>query len=157
MIKVQQLMTRDVHTCRPEDSLEAAASLLWEHDVGSAPVVSDQGRLVGMITDRDICMHAFFRNHPLSDLRVADAMARRVHSVRADDWVSRAEALMRDAQVRRLPVVDGAEIVVGIITQNDLLREAVGEWRTGRRDITSDDVVSTLNAIGRPHSRAAAS
>jgi CBS-domain-containing membrane protein len=95
-------------------------------------------------------MNALFRHRPLAGLRVEDAMAKRVHSVGPDDWMSTAETRMRDAQVRRLPVVDGAGNVVGIVTQNDLLREVVREWSMGRRDISSEDVLATLDAVGRP-------
>ena len=64
-MRVEQLMSRPVHCCRPEDTLACAAQLMWDHDCGCVPVVAADGTgLAGIITDRDICMCAYFQNKP---------------------------------------------------------------------------------------------
>lgn len=140
---VGHLMTRDPKTCAPDDSLDVAARLLWDHDVGVVPVVLD-GRTVGVITDRDVCMAAYTQGRTLRELPVYLAMSKDVHVVRPDDDVVDALRLMRERQVRRLPVVDERGALRGILSATDLLLEAsVG-------DLAAQDVVDALADIGRP-------
>jgi CBS domain-containing protein len=149
-MRVEQLMTKQVHICRPEDSLERAAQLMWDYDCGSLPVISGDGapKAVGMITDRDIAMCAMFHPKPLRELPVSEAMARNVRVCRPADSVEDAESVMRDAQVRRLPVVDSNERIVGMISLADLAREATRECAPGAsKEITETQVGDTLAAI----------
>ena len=69
-MKVEQVMNRNVKTCRSSDSLDRAAQLMWENDCGCVPIVDDEGRGVGMVTDRDVCMAAYTQGGPLTHLRV---------------------------------------------------------------------------------------
>jgi CBS domain-containing protein len=152
-MKVEQLMTRTVKACSPDDTLNRAAQLMWEGDCGCLPVVSTDGdgRVIGVITDRDICMAAYTQGRRLSEIPVASAMAREVIACRPSDGVSQAEALMRDHQVRRLPVVDGAGRLVGILSLNDIAREAQREATgAGRKEVTQADVAETLAQVCRP-------
>lgn len=150
-MKVEQLMRRTVETCRPGDSLNRAAQLMWEHDCGSVPVVDDDGRAIGIVTDRDVCMAAYTQGGALAALPVASAMARSLHTCRPGDTIGEAERIMRLAQVRRLPVVDVENRVVGILSLGDLAAEATREL-TGRRrrTVRSDVVGETLGAICTP-------
>ena len=102
---VGDLMTRDVKTCGCQDGLDVAARLMWANDCGSVPVVDENGRIVGMLTDRDICMAALTQGGPLTHLCVANAMANVVYSCLPEDSLATAEDLMRDHQIRRLPVM----------------------------------------------------
>jgi CBS domain-containing protein len=151
-MKVEQLMTRSVRTCRPSDSLGDAAQLLWDADCGCLPVVSDDGSkcVVGMITDRDICMASHFRGLPPRQIRVSEAMATAVRSVKASEQLADAEAIMADAQVRRLPVVDDDQQLVGLLSLADLAREADRRRRSKRPPITEAEVGDTLTAICGP-------
>ena len=69
-MKVEQIMNREVKTCRPQDSLNRAAQIMWDEPCGAVPVVDDQHRPVGFLTDRDICMAAYTQGKPLEQLRV---------------------------------------------------------------------------------------
>lgn len=120
---VRSIMTDAVVTCSPDEPLNAAARHMWEHDCGAVPVVAD-GKLVGIITDRDICMAAYTQGRPLSGIAIKDVMARHVHVCRPEDSLERAASLMADARVRRLPVVDGQHRLVGIISMADIARGA---------------------------------
>ena len=105
-MRVQDLMTKNVSCVRSSESLSAAARLMWDCDCGSLPVIDEASRVVGMITDRDICMAAYFQGVPLCSIRVADIMSRDPCTVAAETGLTDAERLMRERQVRRLPVVD---------------------------------------------------
>lgn len=155
-MRVEQLMTKQVRTCLPEDSLERAAQLMWDYDCGSLPVCSgdEPWKAVGMITDRDIAMCAMFHPKPLRELPVSEAMARNLRVCRPADSVEDAESVMRDAQLRRLPVVDSDGRIVGMISLADLAREAAREYPLGAsREITETQVGDTLAAICKAPTR----
>lgn len=153
-MKVEELMTRQVSFCRPDDSLERAARLMWEGDCGCVPVCAMDGanRVTGIITDRDICMSALFQNRPLSELAVSAAMAKQVVTCKPGDTLADAEKILRETRVRRLPVVDDQGALVGIISLADITREAARERKLGTRDVSDSEVRETLYAICRPAS-----
>ena len=115
---IEPFMSRRVHHCRPDHTLAYAASRMWDHDCGCLPVCVDDGgpRVIGMLTDRDICMAALFQGRPLGELKVADAMSRDIRVCELDDRPEDVELLMRETKIRRLPVTDGAGGLVGIAT-----------------------------------------
>ena len=100
-MKIENLMSRHVHTCTPADTLNAAANVMWEQDCGAVPVVDAAGRPVGLVTDRDVCMAAFFHGARLADLPVGEVMAKQLHTVRASAPIHDALELMRERQLRR--------------------------------------------------------
>ena len=138
-VKVRDVMTSLVHTCETGDSLDRAAHLLWEHDCGCLPVVDSEGRVRSMITDRDICMAAYTGGQPLNELRVEDSMSTHLVACGPDDDLAVAAQRMAENQVRRLPVVDEAGQVRGLLSVNDMAC-CVAQDRAGSR---SDDRVST--------------
>ena len=147
---VERTMTREVVTCRPEDSLERAARRLHRHDLGGLPVVDQAGRLEGMLTDRDICMAALQRGRALREIAVREAMTRDVVSLSPSQSLLFAAELMGQFQVRRLPVLDGGGRVLGILSLVDLARRAgCGEMRDGE-DVGLDDVTTALAQVGAP-------
>ena len=99
--QVQQVMTMSVYSCHVNDHLGTAAKLMWEHDCGVVPVVNDDGRAIGMLTDRDICMAAFTQGRVLTDLGVQQAMSQRLVVCHPEDSVDRAEELMSVLQCCR--------------------------------------------------------
>lgn len=119
-MRVRELMSSPVFTCQPEDSLESAARVMWEHDCGILPVVDPQGHVQATVTDRDICMGAYMRGARLSDVSVAGVMSRRALTCRPDDDLTVAARKMAEAQVRRMPVVDGAGRPRGVLSLNDI-------------------------------------
>lgn len=149
-MKVEQLMQRTVQTCRPDDTINRAVQLMWEHDCGCIPVVDDAARPVGMITDRDACMAAYTQGRPLAALPVHLAMAKQVRSCRPGDTLVEAESVMKAAQVRRLPVVDADGVLVGILSLNDLAQQILREAGTARRELAGDEVAGTLSAVSMP-------
>jgi CBS domain-containing protein len=118
--RARDVMTRDVLTCRPSDSVNRAAQLMWDANCGAVPVVEEQGKLVGLITDRDACMAAYTRGLPLSELRVADSMTTNLYTCRAEDSLRKVMDMMSTHQVRRVPVVDDDGRLIGIVALADV-------------------------------------
>ena len=121
-MKVNEVMTENVQTVRPDQRVQEAASFMLSADAGSIPV-AEGDRLVGMITDRDIAVRGIAKGHG-PDTPVRDLMSSDVICARLDDNIEDAAARMSEAQVRRLPVVDQDERLCGIVSLGDLSREA---------------------------------
>lgn len=153
-MNVEELMARPVVTIQTHESLNVAAQKMWDSDCGVLPVVGDDGRLVGILTDRDICMSAWSKGRPLDAILAEEAMSRQVYSIRPDQEIGRAEQLMAENQIRRVPVVDGGEKPIGILSMNDLAREGA---RSGSRlKDGAARAIKTLAAICQPRKRAKA-
>ena len=155
-MNVSDLMTREVQSCSADDSLQRAAQIMWERDCGAVPVVDGDGRVIGMITDRDICMAAYTRGQALWPIPVSAAMAKVVHGVRETDPLATAETLMQRVRVRRVPVVDADGRLKGMFSMNDLARHAHSSIGQKSNGLSGDSIVKTLAAISEPHSAAAA-
>ncbi len=151
-MKVKELMVREVRSVAADDSLAAAARIMWEHDCGCVPVVDQELHVVGMLTDRDICMAAYTQGVSLHQGRVSSAMSRRLFWCEPDDELAAAEKIMREVQVRRLPVIDREGHLVGILSLNDIARRAARE-RGGRapREVRESEVGALLAAVSAPH------
>ena len=149
IVRVGELMTRKVATCGPDDTLDRAAQLMWDNDCGCIPVcvLNDAVRPIGIITDRDVCMSALFHGSRLSQLRVRDAMSRSVWSCGPGNSIMEAERIMREAKIRRIPVVDANGALVGLISLADLAREADREQTSPTQTLTGDEVGVTLARI----------
>lgn len=124
-MKAKDWMSTTVYTCRPETSMNEAAYLMWEKDCGVLPVVDAGGRLVGIVTDRDLCMSACLRGAALKDLKVEQAMNRTVFTCGPEDTIEAVVRQMGDHQVRRIPVIDAERRVRGLLSVNDLVRHLV--------------------------------
>lgn len=154
-MKVGQIMTREVRVCTQSDSLNRAAQLMWDNDCGCVPVISanGDGSLIGMLTDRDICMAAYTEGKPLLEIPVATAMAKTVISCRPGDDIRRVEALMKKNQIRRIAVVDERGALQGIVSINDLACEAEHESAAKAGiEITEAEIGETLAAVCRHRS-----
>jgi len=153
-MKVAQLMSPGVQLCGPTDTLNRAAQIMWESDCGCVPIVDADGKAIGMLTDRDICMAAYTQGLPLAQIAVASAASRGVVAVGEQDSLDRAEHLMQKHQIRRLPVLDGEGRPVGILSMNDLARRA----RAGQREpeLSATAIARTLAAVGESARQATA-
>lgn len=148
-MKVANVMVRSVLTCELDHPLSCAAKIMWDCDCGSVAVVDAEGKVIGMVTDRDICMAAYTRDLPLSQMTVGSACSNGLVAVLASDSVEAAEQLMQVNRVRRLPVVDVNQRPIGMLSISDLVRSSRVDHRNG--DLAPDAVVATLAAIARPH------
>jgi CBS domain-containing protein len=119
MMRVKEVVTTDVEVVHPQSGLTQAAMTMRKLDVGVLPVVKD-GRLKGILTDRDITVRAVAESRDLSTTLVDDVMSRDVQSVQEDEDVKTAARVMAEHQVRRLPVVDRDGRLTGILSMADL-------------------------------------
>ncbi len=156
-LTVSDLMTRNAAAVSASSTLSDAAKLMWDNDCGVVPVVEDGGgRVIGVITDRDICMATWSRNLAPSALIARDAMSRDLVYCSGDDTLAAAETTMRTSQVRRLPVLDSESRLIGILSITDITR--VAGQRSGIRpgfDVSPEHVIDTLTTIANGQQLAA--
>lgn len=128
----EEIMTRNPKCCVPTDSAVRAARLMKIEDVGSLPVCSspESGRLVGILTDRDLCMEIVAEGRDPNQVRVETCMTREPVTCRTDEELETALDRMEANQIRRIPVVDRAGMLVGIIAQADVATRTNSPSRT---------------------------
>lgn len=146
-MKISQIMNRTVKSCRPDDRLSTAAGSMWDNDIGCLPVVDNDGAVVGVITDRDVCMAAYTQGSPLHVIAVASAMSHIVYSCLDSDSIISAEEVMRSHRVRRLPILDRDGLLTGILSLNDLAIEAERQQTKQARELSEREVAVTLAAV----------
>jgi CBS domain-containing protein len=158
-MKVEQLMTKRVATCASGDTLNEVARIMWECDCGIVPIVEEGAtpHVIGVVTDRDACMAAYTRGQPLWQIPVRDVMSTGVVSCRAGEDIHAAEQTMRHAQVHRLPVVDDADQILGVISLTDIACEAARELGARHQEVTALEIGETLVAIRKPRAIATVS
>ena len=130
---VKSIMKESPVTCSPADTLRRAAEILWQCDCGMVPVVEGDARLVGVLTDRDICMASFFRGEPVSSIDIGGTMSKSVITAKPDDSIDSVVHLMIEKQIRRVPIVEN-ERLVGVVSLADIARlvkatESVSAYR----------------------------
>ena len=140
-MKVRDLMTVNPKCCGPDTNLAEAIGSLWANDCGILPVI-EAGKLIGVVTDRDLSVAVGTRNCRPSDTTVRDVATRSVQTCAPDDDVDTAMAIMRRAQVRRLPVIEDGTLI-GILALNDIILAAA------HRDASVDSagVMNTMRAV----------
>ena len=141
MTTVADVMTRDVRTMTPDDSVVEAARCMDELNVGVIPVC-DGDKLVGMVTDRDIVVRGVAAQQgDLQSMKLADVMSSHVRCAHEGDDVDRVLSEMADAQIRRMPVVDQQQRLVGIVTLGDI---------AAKNPDDQEDVAMSLGDISTP-------
>ncbi|MEW6734078.1 MAG: CBS domain-containing protein [Acidobacteriota bacterium] len=121
MRKIEYVMTKNVTSCRPDNNLAEVGALLWEHNCGAMPVLDSEERVIGIITDRDICIALTTKNRLASNITVDEVMSKQIYTCSIEDGIEDAIEVMRNAKVRRIPVVDVDKKLKGIITLSDIL------------------------------------
>jgi CBS domain-containing protein len=143
-VKVQDVMTYDVQTCGPETNLSAAAMQMWKGDCGVLPVLAG-GKVVGMITDRDICIAAATKHRDPTNIRVKEVISGQVYGCSADTDIHEALKIMQQKQVRRLPIISAEDgRLCGILSIYDIALKAQDNRRA---ELSAQDVANTLKAI----------
>lgn len=139
---LSSVMTRNPTCVTENESLERVAKLMVECDCGAIPIVGDDNRLRGMITDRDIVVRSIAQGKNPADGKVRDVMTSEVWSARENDSLERVTQIMQEHQVRRVPVVNENNEVIGIVAQADVAQ-------TGR----DREVGETVERISEPEHR----
>ena len=146
-MKVRDLMCEDVRTCMPHESLSLAAQQMWDGDCGTLPVIDEERRVVGMITDRDICMALFLNGQTASAIAVRDVMSSKVHHCRPEDDIDHPLEIMRKQRVRRLPVVDEEGVLCAVLSINDLVLAAGDSTQTDAQQVSCSALLETLKGV----------
>lgn len=145
-MKVREVMTPEPKAIWLTESLADAAVMMWDNDCGVLPVIKDGSKVVGLITDRDICMATAIRQANPSGISVEEVMTGQVYSVKPEDEVSQALQMMQQHKIRRVPVVNAEGELEGILSMNDIVLKATDSKGKDAR-IGYADVVRTYQAI----------
>jgi CBS domain-containing protein len=147
-MKVKDIMINDIATCKPDSNLAVVAKLMWDRDCGVVPVTDDEGKPVGMITDRDISIAGATQNRLLSEIPVSAVKDGNAITCSGDLDVKEALKLMGISRVRRLPVVDDRGKVIGLLSMGDIVASAP---ETGDGAMSNElpyaDVINTLKSV----------
>jgi CBS domain-containing protein len=145
-VRAGELMTRHVMTVLPDDTVERAARMMGECNCGALPVVDDDGRLIGMVTDRDLTVRVTGRGKDSRRTRVDECMTNESFACHVNDSIKDCMRQMSRHQIRRLPIINDRYQVVGIVSQADLARHAGAYQGRGERRAMAD----VLCAISEP-------
>ncbi len=146
-MKVKDVMRWTVYSCGPGTNLAEAAKVMWDRDCGALPVVNGEGKVIGMITDRDICISLATKNRLASEVAVWESISGEVYTCSPDDDIQDALKTMEVKRVRRLPVINANGELQGVLSMNDIVLKAEGAkgWKTS--GLSYDDVIRTLKAV----------
>lgn len=156
-MKVKEIMTPDVKAIWLTESLADAAELMWKNDCGVLPVIKDGRKVIGLITDRDICMAAVMRDSKPSGVSIEEVMTGQVYCVNPEDDLDQALEIMQEHKVRRVPVVSAEGELEGILSMNDVVLHAEAAEDASTDGIGYGEVMKTFQAICRHPVPAAAS
>ncbi|HET6671667.1 MAG TPA: CBS domain-containing protein [Pyrinomonadaceae bacterium] len=146
-MKVKEIMTANPKACTLDDNLAEAARLMWEADCGIVPVVAEGGKVVGLITDRDICMAAMTKGRNESSIAIEDVISGKLFTCKSADDIHSALNTMRDNKVRRLPVVTADGKLAGMLSMNDVVLKAAEAAGKKAPELSYGDVVNTYKSI----------
>jgi CBS domain-containing protein len=148
-MRVEDVMSKNVYFCNPSMNLAEAVDMMWTDDCGALPVVNESGNVVGMITDRDICIALGTRAVNAGALRVGDVFVPRLFSCEPGDDIHKALATMTANKVRRLPVIDSRGTLQGIVSIDDMVLNAETIPKT-MGGLCCADVLMALKVICQP-------
>lgn len=142
---VNEIMKRPPATCTTNDTVTQAARIMHEHKCGFVPVVDSRGSVIGVVTDRDVCLVVGDKNRAMTHVSVQDAMSHPVFSCYVDDNVKVTLGTMARRHVRRLPVLDKRGRLQGILSIDDVIQAP-----SKRGSPTAEEIVTALRGITAP-------
>ncbi|HEY6902796.1 MAG TPA: CBS domain-containing protein [Candidatus Acidoferrales bacterium] len=149
-MRVQDVMMRTPVYCSPETNLGSAVQLLWDRDCGFLPIVDAKKRLIGVVTDRDLCVALGTRHQPAGRITVGEVASGKVYSCKEKDDIHAALQTMAEKRVRRLPVVNEEGVLQGILSMDNVVLHTESAGRGHTADLSDQDVVNTLRQIYGP-------
>lgn len=148
-MKVKEVMTCTPYTCRKEANLGEAIELMWKGDCGFLPTTDPDGRVCGVITDRDVCIAFGTRNKLAGEITAGEISSGRLFACSPEDEIHVALLTMREGKVRRLAVVDSDGKAVGVLSMDDVLLRAEPSGSGRIVELSTDEVVRSYRAINQ--------
>jgi CBS domain-containing protein len=157
MIKVREVMTMSPACCNSDTNLGAAAEIMWNSNCGFLPVLSPEQKVVGVLTDRDICIAMATRNRLPGEITAQQVSSGVIYSCKSEDDIITALAMMKEKGVRRLPVLEATGKLAGVLSVDDLVLLADSE---ARGSLSCELIVHSLkqlysSQLGKTQSKAA--
>lgn len=142
-MRAKHVMTKDPSSCVPSDSAQHAARIMRDQDAGIVPVIDNElsRKVVGVVTDRDLCMNIVAEGRPPHAVNVAECMTTKVVICSPNDSIDKATELMRDNLIRRVPVVNESGQLLGIVALADVVERA---------DVKTTQTHETLKSVSAP-------
>lgn len=146
---VKSVMHQGAKVCSIDSDLETIAATMWNEDSGAIPLVADNDRVVGLITDRDIAMAAALKHRPLWEISARELVeGKTCHFCHEDEDIHSVLKTMGSLQIRRMPVVNREQQIVGMISLKDLIDHTVSGHSEKTKDVlTSDEVLAMSRLI----------
>ena len=148
-MKVRDVMMGTPYFFQPETNLGSATELMWKANCGFLPVQAPDGEVIGVITDRDICIALGTRNRLAGDVAVGEVMSGKLYSCAPDDDIHMALQTMKEGKVRRLPVIAKNVSLVGVVSMDDILLRTEPTSLGRQPELSSDEVVRAYRAINQ--------
>jgi CBS domain-containing protein len=149
-MKVQDAMMGTPTYCSPETNLGSAIELLWERNCGILPIVDAKKKVIGVVTDRDLCVALGTRNRLPGQITVGEVATGEVHSCKGQDDIHTALQTMAKRRVRRLPVVSEDGVLEGILSMDNVVLHTESAGRGRKPELSDEDVVNALRQIYGP-------
>ncbi len=146
-MRVKEVMMGTPYYCQPETNLGSATELMWNANCGFLPVETADGKVTGVITDRDICVALGTRNRLPGDIVVGEVMTGKLYSCAPEDDIHQALQSMKEGRVRRLPVIAKNRSLAGVISMDDVLLRTEPMSLGREPELSSDEVVRAYRAI----------
>ena len=146
-MKVKEVMTQSAVCCRRDTNVGAAVELMWVRNCGMLPVVGPDEKLIGVVTDRDICIALGTRNRVAGELPIGEIATKNVFTCNSEDEIHEALNTMAAKRVRRLPVVNAAGVPQGILSMDDIIVHTdLSKWEGGC-ELSAEEVVRSLKKL----------
>jgi CBS domain-containing protein len=149
-MKVKDVMMGTPASCTVETNLGAAVAILWDRNCGILPVLNAQEKVVGVVTDRDMCIALGTRNRLAGEISVGQVTSGKVFACKPDDDIRAALTTMAQAKVRRLPVINDGGKLEGILSMDDVVAHSEARIPGKTSELSHDDVLDTLKKLYRP-------
>ena len=146
-MRVREVMMGTPYYCQPETNLGSATELMWKANCGFLPVEAQDGKVIGVITDRDICIALGTRSRLPGDIKVSEVTSGKLYACAPEDDIHMALQTMKEGKVRRLPVIAKDASLVGVISMDDILLRTEPMSLGKEPELSSDEVVRAYRAI----------
>ena len=149
-MNINEVMSSNVKTCRPDTSLDQVARLMWDNDCGAVPVINEKNKPVGIVTDRDIAMAALHNHRPLWELQASQSyQGQHLCCCHQEDSVENCLTKMEQNGVRRIMVTNQDGTLAGIVSMGDIV--AATADRKGKNSLGAGDILGMLKQVSGHH------